>query len=102
MDEITLRTESSNFKLIPKQMRPFQYEKDLIQGAAIQMSMDLTIIERDGYTSLDILSDIGGLQGILNAGFSVILILFNYKYLDSYLATKLYKTTMESNNDGLD
>ena len=66
------------------------------------MSMDLTLIERDGYTFLDILSDIGGLQGILSAVVSVILIIFNYKYLDSYLATKLYKTTVEMNTDGLD
>ena len=66
------------------------------------MSMDLTLIVRDGYTVLDLLSDIGGLQGILNAGFSVILIFFNYKYLDSYLATKLYKTAAENNTSGLD
>ena len=68
------------------------------------MSPDLTLIQRNGYTFLDIMSDVGGLQGILISAFSILLLAFNYKHLDSYLATKLYKTTAEvgSNKGGLD
>ena len=68
------------------------------------MSPDLTLIQRNGYTIVDIMSDVGGLQGILISAFSILLLSFNYKHLDSYLATKLYKTTAEvgSNEGGLD
>ena len=68
------------------------------------MSADLTLIQRNGYTFLDILSDVGGLQGILISAFSILLLAFNYKQLDSYMATKLYKTTAEvgSTEGGLD
>ena len=36
-------------------------EKNLIQGVRIQMDRDLIVVERTGYTILDILSDVGGL-----------------------------------------
>ena len=42
-------------------MRPSYNEKHLIEGVMIQMSLDLTVVERTGYTVLDILADVGGL-----------------------------------------
>ena len=54
------------------------------------MSMDQTQIQRSGYTVLDILSDVGGLQGILISGFSLILGVLNHNYLDNYLVSKLF------------
>ena len=36
-----------------------------MQGIYIQMNKDLTIVQRTGYTFLDVLSDVGGLMGIL-------------------------------------
>ena len=42
------------------------------------MSLDQTLIERTGYTILDILSDVGGLQGILISGISFILGILNH------------------------
>ena len=41
------------------------------------MSLDQTLIERIGYTILDILSDVGGLQGLLISGISFILGILN-------------------------
>ena len=55
------------------------------------MSMDQTLIERSGYTVLDVLSDVGGLQGILISGMSLILSLLNHKFLDNYLISKLFQ-----------
>ena len=55
------------------------------------MDMDLTVIERTGYTVLNILSDVGGLQGILISGISLLLSVLNHNYLDNYLVTKLFK-----------
>lgn len=55
------------------------------------MSLDLTAINRNGYTILDVLSDIGGIQGILITSVSIILAILNYNNLDSYMASRLYK-----------
>ena len=53
--------------------------------------MDLTLIQRNGYTLLDILSDVGGFQGILISGITFILGILNYNDLDNYLVSKLFK-----------
>ena len=56
------------------------------------MNLDMNLIERSGYTVLDVLSDVGGLQGILISGISFILSIFNYNYLENYLVFKLFKS----------
>ena len=60
------------------------------------MSPDQTLIERDGYTILDILSDVGGLQGILISIIYYALGILNFNYLDNYLASKLYKADVDA------
>ena len=42
------------------------------------MNLDQIVIERSGYTLLDLLSDVGGLQGILISGISLILSISNH------------------------
>lgn len=56
----------------------------------------MTVIERTGYTVLDILSDVGGLQGILISAISLLLTILNHNYLDNYLAAKLFKVSSNS------
>ena len=56
------------------------------------MSMDQIQIERSGYTILDVLSDVGGLQGILITGISLLLSILNHNYLDNHLVSKLFKS----------
>ena len=46
---------------------------------------------RNGYTILDVLSDMGGMQRVLFSIFSVVTSVLNYSNFDSYLASKLYK-----------
>ena len=60
------------------------------------MNLDQILIERSGYTVLDILSDVGGLQGILISGISFILGIFNYNYLENYLVYRLFKSNAVS------
>ena len=55
------------------------------------MNLDLTVIQREGYTLLDLLSDVGGLQGILISTFSLLLGIWNHNYMESYIASKVYK-----------
>ena len=60
------------------------------------MSMDQTLIQRSGYTILDILSDMGGMQNILISLISFTLSILNYNYLDNYLISKLFKSNQAS------
>ena len=53
--------------------------------------MDQTMVQRNGYTILDVLSDVGGLQGILITVITLVLGILNSNYLDNYLVSKLYK-----------
>ena len=45
------------------------------------------------------LSDVGGIQGILVSIFSLILTLFNYKHFDAFMASKLYKIKKTDANE---
>ena len=53
--------------------------------------MDQTLIERSGYTVLDLLSDVGGLQGILIYAIALLLSILNHNHLENYMATKLFR-----------
>lgn len=49
------------------------------------------VVARDGYTILDILSDVGGIESILITGIGLALQLWNYKHFDSHMVSQLYK-----------
>ena len=54
--------------------------------------MDLILIERNGYSILDLLSDIGGLQRALFSGVTIFLSIVNHNQLNDYLSSKLFKS----------
>ena len=56
-----------------------------------EMNLDLKIVARSGYTFLDLLSDVGGIESILITGTSFFLVIVNHNYLDSYMVSRLYK-----------
>ena len=92
LDQVTELQDSRVFRLKEGNAMPSYNEKDLVQGVILSLSLDQSLIERRGYTILDILSELGGLQGILISGISLILSVFNHKYLDNYLVSKLYES----------
>ena len=57
------------------------------------MSMDLTLIERTGYTIIDVLSDVGGLMGIIFSAITVLIEIINYDHLNYFLISKLFKVS---------
>jgi len=52
----------------------------------IEMNLNAKLIERSGYTFLDMLADVGGIKEMLFSGFAIIVSFFNYKHYDNYLA----------------
>ena len=57
----------------------------------VEVDLDIVQIAREGYTILDVLSDIGGLQGLLLSFCVAFLVLWNHNNFDNYLASRLYK-----------
>lgn len=55
------------------------------------MNLDLLEVQRSGYTILDVLADVGGLDGILVQFSSLVIGILNFNTLESYLVSKLYK-----------
>ena len=56
-----------------------------------ERNMDLTVIARDGYTILDWISDIGGIQGIMISAVAIVVSIWNYNWLDNFLVSRLYR-----------
>ena len=65
----------------------------------IEMNFGERLISRAGYTFLDYLSDIGGMQGLLISGVSYFLAFWNYNYFDNYMVTRLFKIRKKRNQD---
>ena len=55
------------------------------------MDLDLKEIKRSGYTMLDLISDIGGIQGVLFSSFAIFVGVWNHNMIENYLVTKLYR-----------
>ena len=57
----------------------------------VEMNLSMNQVERAGYNFLDILSDVGGIQGLLFTFCGILLTVLNYNNFDNYLASRLYK-----------
>ena len=50
-----------------------------------ERDLNLTVVTRDGYTILDWISDIGGIQGILISAIAIMISYWNYNYFDNFM-----------------
>ena len=79
---------------------PFRsYEKDkaVQMDVTVEMSLSHGRVERTSYSILDLISDIGGMQGLLISWFSLALAFCNYHQTENFLISRLY---MEGASDG--
>ena len=67
---------------------------------SIEMSLDRRVVERTGYTVLELLSDIGGVQAILISALSLLLNIWNYNYLQDYMASNLFQFKKQHQEEG--
>ena len=56
-----------------------------------ELDLNQKFILRKSYSILDLLSDIGGMIGILMGIFSSIVACFNYNNFDNYMVSRLFK-----------
>ena len=55
-----------------------------------EVNKDKVFLQRNVYTSLDMLSDIGGIQGLLVSMFAVVTALFNTSFYEEHLVHQLF------------
>ena len=70
--------------------RPAEWDENIIVNIQFEVSLDRVIVIRDGYTVIDIVSDLGGISSIFMAVFSLIIQIFHSNTLDEFLISKLY------------
>lgn len=87
LDQITETFDGTIFNIDPLPIRSYEKDYDVQMDISIEMNLDFTTIQRTGYTFLDLLSDIGGIQGLLMSFIGILLSVFNYNNFDNFMAT---------------
>lgn len=90
LDQLTAMKDKTVFELEAMPSRPWGFDQNVIQNISIEMNLDLKYLGRTGYTILDLLSDIGGIQGLLFSFAAIFVGFINYNQLENHLVTKLY------------
>ena len=69
------------------------YEKDSVvqMDITIELDLDRQFIIRKCYSFLDLLSEVGGMIGILMAILTSVVSCFNYNNFDNYMVSRLFK-----------
>ena len=65
----------------------------------IEMNLDQLVVARAGYTILDLISDIGGMQGMLISAAAFFLTIWNHNHMENFLVTRLYRLGSTSVSD---
>ena len=91
LDKFTMYESEDLFGL--EQLADRSYEKadkSNWVSVTVEMSLSLNQVERNVYTMFDMLSDIGGLSGILVSAFAIMASIWNYLAYDNYLVSRLF------------
>ena len=91
LDDLTQIHDTRAFKMEALPLRSQEKDHSVQMEISIEMNLDQITIARSVYTTLDVLSDIGGIQEILMSGMGMLLGIWNYQNFDNYMASRLYK-----------
>ena len=91
LDDITELEDSSIFSFDRQPVRSYEKDVDIVMNIAFERNLDMNLIDREGYTVLDYLSDMGGMQSIVQSFFVIVLSFWNYNFLDDFLVSKLFR-----------
>ena len=64
-------------------------------AVSVELDLNLSTLERNVYTYVDLLSDVGGIQGILFSFFAILVSILNLNSFDDMLIGKLYQVRKE-------
>ena len=87
------------FKIAEMPRRPQEKYDDAQIMITIEREFNVLSIERMAYTTFDMLSDVGGLSGIMIIFFQALIHLWNLNSFDNYLVSRLFKTKLPKDED---
>ena len=91
LDDVTELQDSTLFDSVQLPSRPDETDPWLVASVALEMDMNLRIIERNIFGVLDFLSDIGGLEAMFVSIVAIVISVWNWHGLtDIFLLTQLY------------
>ena len=79
------------FTLKKKELFPYEAFDNIWVSVTVEMDLSLLTYERTIFTLFDMLSDIGGLSGILMTTFGIITAIWNYNAFDNMMVSLLFK-----------
>ena len=81
----------SIYRLKESYIKTVKRAPDQLMDLYFQVDYNKTVIERELYTILDFLSDIGGVIEIIVMSFGVVLAIVHHRYPEVFAASRLYK-----------
>ena len=91
IDDFTQLENDSLFKLETIPARQYNARDYVLMDMSFEMNLNQVVLSRQIYSSLDLISDIGGIQAILLSFCGIVLSIINYDNFDTFLASKLFK-----------
>ena len=86
------------FQVKHSTQRPYEYKNRVHWVASYEMNLNQKTVERQVYSGLDWIGDMGGLLDGLNVMFVIILTVINHKLFSRYLVTQL--TEIDDRGEG--
>ena len=85
LDDLTLHPYDDLFKMNKAELRSYERKDSTWTSVTLEMDLSLQTFERTVYTLFDLLSDIGGLSGILFSFFLLMNNAWNFNKFDNML-----------------
>ena len=86
------------FKFERIAVRPWEALKESVVILSFEINSDQIVVERQIYTILDFLSDIGGFLSIIMGGISILLSKWNFKSFEYHFLTNFFKMKLSKAN----
>ena len=91
LDDLTMTHLDDLFTIKKFDVRPYEFTNRNWVSVTFEMDLDMIHIERKLYTVFDMLSDVGGLLGILTSAAAFISSIWNYQAFDNFMVSRLFK-----------
>lgn len=91
LDQLTELADDRIFMLQKEPLMSYEKSKDVQVDFTIEMNLSQKVIARSGYTALDWISDIGGMQGMLISFVAIFIAFWNHNMIENHLVSRLFK-----------
>ena len=96
LDDLTELSDASVFRLESLPLRSYEKDYDTVTDITFEMNLHQKVIARNGYTVLDFLGDVGGLDGLLTSTVALFFSFWHFNRFDNFMVQRLYRAKPES------